>query len=114
MPPWIHAGNLDNKYLMAGTTLFIPVHARGAQATRMAVREAIDFLVIEKHLTRDDAYMLSRTAARRDCAARSKAGKLADLAVLSADPLSAREKDIRGIASLMTVAGGRIVHESGN
>jgi acetamidase/formamidase len=29
-PPWIHAGNLDNKELVAGTTLFLPVHARGA------------------------------------------------------------------------------------
>src|SRR5450432_3050461 len=29
-PPWIHAGNLDNKELVAGTTLFIPIHARGA------------------------------------------------------------------------------------
>ncbi|HEY7497986.1 MAG TPA: acetamidase/formamidase family protein [Vicinamibacterales bacterium] len=29
-PPWIHAGNLDNKELIAGTTLFIPVHAPGA------------------------------------------------------------------------------------
>ncbi len=29
-PPWIHAGNLDNKELVAGTTLFIPVHASGA------------------------------------------------------------------------------------
>lgn len=29
-PPGIHAGNLDNKELVAGTTLFIPVHARGA------------------------------------------------------------------------------------
>ncbi len=29
-PPWIHAGNLDNKELVAGTTLFIPVHAKGA------------------------------------------------------------------------------------
>ena len=26
----IHAGNLDNKELVAGTTLFIPVHAAGA------------------------------------------------------------------------------------
>jgi acetamidase/formamidase len=122
-PPWIHAGNLDNKELVAGTTLFIPVHARGAlflagdghagqgngevditametslvgtfqlivrkdmhlkwpraetpshfitmgihedlnEATKMAVREMIDFLVKEKHLTRDDAYMLSSVAA---------------------------------------------------
>jgi acetamidase/formamidase len=29
-PPWIHAGNLDNKELVAGATLFIPVHAPGA------------------------------------------------------------------------------------
>jgi len=29
-PPGIHAGNLDNKELVAGTTLFIPVHAPGA------------------------------------------------------------------------------------
>ncbi|CAN5568971.1 acetamidase/formamidase family protein [soil metagenome] len=29
-PPWIHAGNLDNKELVAGTTLFIPVHVKGA------------------------------------------------------------------------------------
>src|SRR5260370_2474892 len=29
-PPWIQAGNLDNKDLVAGTTLYIPVHAPGA------------------------------------------------------------------------------------
>jgi len=29
-PPWMHAGNMDNKELVAGTTLFIPVHAKGA------------------------------------------------------------------------------------
>ena len=33
------------------------------EAARIAVREAIDFLVIEKHLSRDDAYMLSSVAA---------------------------------------------------
>lgn len=122
-PPWIHAGNLDNKELVAGTTLFIPIHARGAlflagdghagqgngevditaletsligtfqlivrkdlhlkwpraetpshfitmgihedlnEATKAALREMIDFLVKEKHLTRDDAYMLASVAA---------------------------------------------------
>jgi acetamidase/formamidase len=122
-PPWVHAGNLDNKELIAGTTLFIPVHARGAlfevgdghagqgngevditaletsltgtfqfvvrkdlrlrwpraetpthymtmgihedltEATKLAVREMIDFLAETKHLTRDDAYMLSSVAA---------------------------------------------------
>ena len=29
-PPWIHAGNLDNKELVEGTSLFIPVHVKGA------------------------------------------------------------------------------------
>jgi acetamidase/formamidase len=28
-PPGMHAGNMDNKELVAGTTLFIPVHAAG-------------------------------------------------------------------------------------
>jgi acetamidase/formamidase len=29
-PPWIHGGNLDNKELVAGTALFLPVHIKGA------------------------------------------------------------------------------------
>lgn len=122
-PPWMNAGNLDDRDLVAGTTLFIPVHARGAlfevgdghagqgngevdlsametsligtfqfivrkdmhlrwpraetptqyitmglhadltEATKMAVREMIDFLMQEKHLSRDDAYMLASVAA---------------------------------------------------
>ncbi len=121
-PPWIHAGNLDNKELVEGTTLYIPIHAKGAlfevgdghagqgngevditametaltgtfefvvrkdmhlkwpraetpthyitmglnedltEATKLAIREAIDFLVTEKHLSRDDAYMLASVA----------------------------------------------------
>jgi acetamidase/formamidase len=124
-PPWVHAGNLDNKEMVAGTTLFIPVHVRGglfsvgdahaAQgngevdlaaletaltgtfrfivrkelrlrwpraetpthfmtmgfdedlnlAAKIAVREMIDFLVTQKHLTREDAYMLASVAADR-------------------------------------------------
>lgn len=121
-PPGIHAGNLDNKELVAGTTLFIPVHARGAlfevgdghagmgggevditametsltgvfqfilhkdmhlkwpraetpthwitmgldrdltEATKIAVHETLDFLMTEKHLSREDAYMLASVA----------------------------------------------------
>jgi len=121
-PPGVHAGNMDNKELVAGTTLYLPVHARGAlfevgdghagqgngevditametslvgtlqfivhkgtnqkypraetpthyismgfhqelyEATRMAVREMIDFLMAEKHLSHDDAYMLTSVA----------------------------------------------------
>lgn len=122
-PPWMHAGNLDNKWLVAGTTLYIPVNASGAlfwagdghagqgdgevditametsligtfqlidrkdihllwpraetpdcyiamginadltKATDMAVHQMIDFLTQEKHLSRDEAYMLSSVAA---------------------------------------------------
>jgi acetamidase/formamidase len=122
-PPWIHGGNLDNKDLVGGTTLYLPVHAAGAlfevgdghagqgngevditaletslagtfqfvvrkdmhlrwpraetptqfitmglhedlnEATKLAVREMIDFLMTEKRLSRDDAYMLSSVAA---------------------------------------------------
>jgi acetamidase/formamidase len=29
-PPWMNAGNMDNKELVAGSTLFIPVNTRGA------------------------------------------------------------------------------------
>lgn len=29
-PPGIHAGNMDNRNLVAGTTLYIPVHVKGA------------------------------------------------------------------------------------
>src|SRR3954469_6547566 len=121
-PPGIHAGNLDNKELVAGTTLYIPVWTKGAlleigdghagqgngevditaletsltgrfqlivrkdlhlswpraetpthyiamgidkdltQATKIAVREAIDFLVAMKGLSRDDAYVLTSVA----------------------------------------------------
>jgi acetamidase/formamidase len=118
-PPGVHAGNLDNKELVAGTTLYIPVHVPGAlftvgdghaamgngeicltaietslrgtfqfvvrkdlklrwpraetpthyivmgldkdltKATKLAAREAIDFLVTHKDLSPDDAYMLA-------------------------------------------------------
>jgi acetamidase/formamidase len=29
-PPWLHSGNMDNKELIAGTTLYMPVHVKGA------------------------------------------------------------------------------------
>ena len=41
-------------------------------------------------------------------------GKLADLAVLSADPLTVEEAKIADIAALLTMAGGKMVHEAPN
>jgi acetamidase/formamidase len=121
-PPFAHAGNLDNKELVAGTTLFIPVAVKGAlfqagdghaaqgngevditaletylsgrfrfivhkdrhlrwpraetpdhyismgfskdlkEATELGLKDMIEFLVAEKHMTRDDAYMLASVA----------------------------------------------------
>jgi predicted amidohydrolase YtcJ len=43
-----------------------------------------------------------------------QAGKLADLAVLSADPLTVEEAKIEATTALMTMAGGKIVHETPN
>jgi acetamidase/formamidase len=121
-PPGFHGGNLDNKDLVVGSTLYLPVHAPGAllsvgdghalqgdgevigtaletslrgtfelrvhkgqrlrwpraetpthyiamglnedldEAARLATREMVDFLVTEKHLSRDDAYVLCSLA----------------------------------------------------
>ena len=41
-------------------------------------------------------------------------GKLADLAVLSADPLTVAEPDIRDITADMTMVGGKVVHQTPN
>ena len=41
-------------------------------------------------------------------------GKLADLTVLSADPLTVEETKIAEITSQMTMVGGKIVHETPN
>ena len=122
-PPGWHGGNLDNKDLVAGSTLYLPVHMPGGllsvgdghaaqghgevtgtaletslrgtfevrvhkgrrlrwpraetptnyiamglnedldEATRLAVRELVDFLVAEKKMSPDDAYMLCSLAA---------------------------------------------------
>jgi acetamidase/formamidase len=121
-PPDIWAGNMDNKELVEGSTLYIPVHQKGAlfevgdghagmgngevditaletsltgtfqfmvhkgvslkwpraetpseyitmgfdedltKATEIAVREMIDFLSTEKHMSKTDAYMLTSVA----------------------------------------------------
>jgi acetamidase/formamidase len=121
-PPGAHAGNLDNKELVAGSTLYLPVHVPGAllsigdghglqgdgevtitaletslrgtvqifvrkgkpirwpraetpthyittglhpdlnEAARMATREMIDFLVSEKGMSRDEAYIFCSLA----------------------------------------------------
>jgi hypothetical protein len=41
-------------------------------------------------------------------------GKLADLAVLDADPMTVPEDELRTIAADITVVGGRVVYERGS
>jgi len=40
------------------------LHADLTEATKIAVREMINFLMSEKHLTREDAYMLAKRRRR--------------------------------------------------
>jgi predicted amidohydrolase YtcJ len=40
--------------------------------------------------------------------------KLADLAVLTADPLTVDDAGLRDISATMTMVGGKIVHETPN
>jgi len=121
-PPGYHGGNLDNKDLVVGSTLYLPVHVPGAllsigdghamqgdgevtgtaletslrgtfevrvikgarqkwpraetpthyiamglsedldEASRLAVREMVEFLMTEKKLSREDAYILCALA----------------------------------------------------
>jgi len=121
-PPWVHTGNMDNRELVAGTTLYMPVHMKGAlfsvgdghagqgdgevcltaletslrgtfqftvrkdmklrwaraetpthymtmgfhenleEAAKIAVNEMLDFLVVEKRLSRENAYVLASDA----------------------------------------------------
>jgi len=125
-PPWMHGGNMDNKELVAGTSVFYPVLSQGAlfqagdghagqgdgevdisametflsgtfrfivhkdkhllwpraetaqnyismgfspdltEAATIALRNMIAFLMDEKHMNRDDAYMLTSVACDMD------------------------------------------------
>ena len=58
--------------------------------------------------TADGAYLTFD----EDTKGRLEVSKYADLAVLSADPLSVEEAKLADTTSLMTMIGGRIVHET--
>jgi len=66
-PPGVHTGNIDNKDVAAGTTLYMPVYAPGAlyleEAMKMAVRETILFITQRfPKLSREEAYMIASIA----------------------------------------------------
>src|SRR6266702_8373838 len=71
-PPGIHAGNMDNKELVAGTTLFIPIHTAGglfevgdghaARGDGEVVQTAIDFIAGYRGWSKMEAYRLVSVA----------------------------------------------------
>jgi predicted amidohydrolase YtcJ len=86
----------------------------------------VDGKTVGGTLTRDEEQLPSREEALRfytlgsawftfddDTRGSLKAGKLADLAVLTKDYLTVPTGDISGIESLLTMVGGRIVYAAG-
>lgn len=70
----------------------------------------------EQAITREEALRLYTSAAARYAFAEHRlgtieVGKLADFAILSADPMTVEEDEIKNIVALKTIVGGRIVHE---
>lgn len=67
-------------------------------------------------ISREEALRLYTSAASRYAFAERRTGtievgKLADLAILSADPLTVDEDEIQNIVALKTIVGGRVVYE---
>jgi predicted amidohydrolase YtcJ len=77
---------------------------------RIAPKQALTRMEALRCATADGAYLTFDESKRGTL----EAGKYADLAVLSADPLTVEEVRIEGLTSLMTMVGGRIVHEAPN
>jgi predicted amidohydrolase YtcJ len=77
---------------------------------RIAPKQALTRMEALRCATADGAYLTFDEDKRGTL----QAGKYADLVVLSADPLTVEESRIEGLTSLMTMSGGRIVHETLN
>ena len=70
----------------------------------------------EQAISREEALRLYTSAASRYAFAENRvgsieAGKLADFAILSADPMTVAEDEIKNIVALKTIVGGRVVSE---
>jgi predicted amidohydrolase YtcJ len=77
---------------------------------RIAPKQALTRMESLRCATADGAYLTFDEDKRGTL----QVGKCADLVVLSADPLTVEESRIEGLTSLMTMIGGRIVHETPN
>jgi predicted amidohydrolase YtcJ len=86
--------------------------ARISNATqdRIAPEQAISRAEALRSATVDCAYITFDEGKKGSL----EPGKLADLAVLSADPLSVEEAGLRDIAAAMTMVGGKAVYETPN
>ena len=96
-------------------SLFLPVWETMAR-TSFVTKERVS---PDQALTRADALRCVTTNGAyltfdEDKKGTLQAGKFADLAVLSADPLTVAQDAVPEITSLMTMVGGRIVHEMPN
>jgi predicted amidohydrolase YtcJ len=96
-------------------SLFLPIWqtiARSDYRTkeRVAPQEALSRADALRCATANGAYLTFDESKKGTL----EVGKLADLAVLSADPLTVEEEKIAEVRSLMTLVGGRVVHETPN
>ena len=94
-------------------TPFLPIWqaiARTSYQTkeRVAFEQALSRAEALRCATADGAYLTFDEQNKGSL----EPGKLADLAVLSGDPLSVEESHVADLQSLMTMVGGRIVHET--
>ncbi len=93
-------------------SLFLPVWQAVARASRATNR----VIAPAQRLSRADALRAATfegayVTFEEDQKGSIEAGKLADLVVLSDDPMTCAEVRIRDITAEMTIVGGRIVHE---
>lgn len=89
-------------------------HPIGQAVTRMSTAERRP-IAPDQALTREEAIRCATIhgaflTMEEDRKGSIEPGKLADLAVLSADPLGVPEAEIGGITAALTIVGGRIVH----
>jgi predicted amidohydrolase YtcJ len=96
-------------------SLFWPVWESVARLTRVTNER----IAPEQALTRAEALRCATMNGAyvtfdEDKKGSLEAGKLADLAVLSDDPLSIAEEKIRDVTADMTIVGGKIVHQTAN
>jgi predicted amidohydrolase YtcJ len=86
------------------------VAREGLTKERIAPEQAISRAEALRCATASGAYLTFDDAKKGSL----EPGKLADLAVLTADPLTVDEAKLRDISATMTMVGGKMVHETPN